>query len=162
MTRRTSLISAGALALAAALAAGCGTTSTVSGTSAADNQAPAASSQQTVPDTSTTTAPAFTVEQQQAILSAQNYLDSGMGFSRAGLLDQLTSPNGEGFSHKLARFALAHVQVNWNRQAVISAKNYLHSGMGFSYSELVQQLESPYGEQFTPAQAQHGAMVAFR
>jgi Host cell surface-exposed lipoprotein len=107
-------------------------------------------------------APVYTVAQEQAIMSAQGYLDSGMGFSRAGLLDQLTSPNGEGFSRRLARFALAHVQVNWNQQAVLSAKSYLSSGMGFSYAELVQQLQSPAGEQFTPAQAQHGAAVAFR
>lgn len=106
--------------------------------------------------------PAFTTAQQQAITSAQSYVDSGQGFSRAGLLSQLTSSYGEGFSPRLARFALAHIQVNWNRQAVISAKSYLNSGQGFSFSGLVQQLESPYGEQFTPAQAQHGATVAFR
>jgi Host cell surface-exposed lipoprotein len=107
-------------------------------------------------------APEFTTAQQQAITSAQSYLDSGQGFSKAGLMDQLTSSFGEGFSHRLAKFALANVQVNWNRQAVISAKSYLRSGQGFSYAGLVQQLESPYGEQFTPAQAQHGAAVAFR
>ncbi len=102
------------------------------------------------------------MEQQQAILSAQGYLDSGQGFSKAGLLDQLTSSYGEGFSPKLARFAIRHVDVNWNAQAVISAKNYLSSGQGFSYAGLVDQLQSPYGEQFTPAQAQHGATVAFQ
>jgi hypothetical protein len=106
--------------------------------------------------------PTFTTEQEQAIQSAQGYLDSGQGFSKAGLFHQLTSSYGEGFSHSLARFALRHVQVNWNAQAVISAKGYLSSGQGFSYANLVEQLDSPYGEQFTPAQAQHGATVALR
>ncbi len=89
-------------------------------------------------------------------------LTDGQGFSRAGLMDQLTSSYGEGFSRRLAVWALAHVRVNWNQQAVISAKGYLRSGQGFSYNGLVSQLESPYGEQFTPAQARYGARVALQ
>lgn len=106
--------------------------------------------------------PQFTPAQQQVIDSAESYLTDGQGFSKAGLFHQLTSSYGEGFSPRLARFALAHLRVNWNRQAVLSAKGYLQSGQGFSYSGLVQQLNSPYGEQFTLAQAQHGASVALR
>jgi hypothetical protein len=104
----------------------------------------------------------FTTEQEQAILSAQSYLDSDQGFSKAGLTDQLTSSYGEGFSPSLARFAIRHVDVNWNEQAVLSAKSYVDSGQGFSYAGLVDQLDSPYGGQFTLAQAQHGATVALR
>src|ERR1022692_4617905 len=104
-----------------------------------------------------TVAPQYTTAQQQAITSAESYLSSGQGFSRKGLIHQLSSKYGEGFSGKLAVFAVDHVKVNWYKQAVISAKGYLRSGQGFSYSGLVEQLSSPYGEQFTLAQAQYAA-----
>jgi hypothetical protein len=92
------------------------------------------------------------VARQQAIESAQSYLDMGSGFSRAGLIKQLDSAYGEGFSVALATFAVDHVQVNWNQQAVESAKGYIAMG-GFSRDGLIQQLTSSYGEQFTYAQA---------
>jgi host cell surface-exposed lipoprotein/uncharacterized protein DUF732 len=103
----------------------------------------------------------YTTAEQQAIDSAQSYLNMGQGFSKAGLYQQLTSSAGEGFSPKLARFALAHIKVNWMHQAVLSAKGYVQMG-GFSYNSLVQQLNSPAGEGFTYAQAVHGATVALR
>lgn len=109
-----------------------------------------------------TVTPAFTEAQQQAIDSAQGYLAMGQGFSKKGLMDQLTSKAGEGFSHKLAAFALAHIKVNWMHQAVLSAKGYVSMGQGFSYNGLVEQLHSSAGEGFTLAQAQHGASVALR
>jgi hypothetical protein len=114
------------------------------------------------PATTAPAAPKLTTAQQQALDSAKSYLSDGQGFSRRGLLDQLTSSYGEGFSRRLATWALAHIRVNWNKQAVISAKGYLRDGQGFSYSGLVQQLESPYGNQFTPAQARYGARAAMR
>ena len=95
--------------------------------------------------------PQYTVSQEQAIESAESYLDMG-GFSEAGLIDQLSSKYGEGFSKADAAFAVAHVKVNWNEQAVISAKSYLDMG-GFSRNGLIDQLESSYGEGFTHAQA---------
>jgi Host cell surface-exposed lipoprotein len=102
-------------------------------------------------------APQYTVAQQQAIASAQNYLSMGQGFSKAGLIKQLHSRYGEGFSRKLAIFAVKHVKVNWFHQAVLSAKGYMKTQPGWSYSGLVQQLSSQYGEQFTVAQAQYAA-----
>jgi len=102
-------------------------------------------------------APAPTVAQQQALTSAQNYLSSGMGFSKAGLLDQLTSSAGEGFTVADARWAIRHAHPDWNAQAVQSAKNYMSSGMGFSRSELIDQLTSSAGEGFTLAQATYAA-----
>ncbi len=117
----------------------------------------------TAPSAPTTpAAPQFTPEQQQVLESAESYLSSGQGFSKAGLMKQLTSSYGEGFSHRLAAFAIAQLRPSWNQQAVISANGYLSSGQGFSYNGLVQQLESPYGEQFTPAQARHGASIALQ
>ena len=53
-------------------------------------------------------APAVTVSQQQALDSAKSYLDMG-GFSRAGLIDQLTSHYGEKFTLAQATYAANHV-----------------------------------------------------
>ena len=105
-------------------------------------------------------APTYTPAQQQAIDAAENYLTDGTGFSRKGLIQQLHSHYGNGFSKKLAVFAVDHVSVNWDHQAEICAKNYLNDGEGFSYAGLVQQLESPYGNDFTYAQAAYGAKKA--
>lgn len=98
-------------------------------------------------------APSYTGAQQQAIQSAQNYLDIGSGFSRAGLIQQLTSQAGSGFKLPDAVFAVNHIQVDWNKQAVLAAKNYLSIGTGFSRTGLIQQLTSQAGSQFTLAQA---------
>jgi host cell surface-exposed lipoprotein len=95
--------------------------------------------------------PSLTLSESQAIESAESYLAMG-GFSRAGLINQLDSSAGEGFSEADAVFAVDHVKVDWNEQAVESAKSYLQMG-GFSRASLINQLTSPYGEQFTLAQA---------
>lgn len=97
----------------------------------------------------------YTVAQEQAIQAAQGYIDMG-GFSRKGLIQQLTSKAGEGFRKADAVFAVNHIKVDWNEQAVISAKGYLDMG-GFSRASLIQQLTSPAGEQFTRAQAVYAA-----
>lgn len=101
--------------------------------------------------------PTYTVPQQQAIASAQSYLSSDQGFSKLGLTQQLSSSYGEGFSRSLAKFAVNHVQVSWRHQAVLSARGYMNSQPGWSYSGLVKQLSSPYGEKFTLAQAEYAA-----
>lgn len=97
----------------------------------------------------------FTVAQQNAIESAQSYLDMS-GFSRAGLIGQLSSKAGEGFKKADAVFAVDHIKVDWNKEAVESAKDYLDMS-SFSRSGLIQQLSSPAGEQFTVAQATYAA-----
>ena len=104
--------------------------------------------------------PQFTAAEQQVIDSAKGYLSDGEGFSKAGLLQQLTSSYGDGYSRKLALFALRHIRVNWYHQALLAARNYLSDGEGFSYSGLVQQLSSAYGDQFTYAQAVYAAHKA--
>ncbi len=107
--------------------------------------------------TITLTGPQYTTAQQQAIDSAESYLSDGSGFSRYGLIQQLDSHYGAGFSRRLAVFAVDHVKVNWFHQAVISARGYLRSEPGWSYSGLVQQLHSTYGAGFTLAQAEYAA-----
>lgn len=104
----------------------------------------------------TQTAPALTTAQQQAVDAAQNYLDLGTGFSKQGLLKQLTSSYGNGFSEKDAEFAVSYLKPDWNAQAVEAAKGYLKLG-GFSRASLIQQLTSSYGSGFTEAQAEYAA-----
>lgn len=99
---------------------------------------------------------AGTASQQQALESAKSYLDIGTGFSRKGLIKQLTS-NVEGFSKGDAIWAVNHSGANWNAQAVLSAKAYMSDGQGFSRAGLIDQLTSPYGEEFTLAQATYAA-----
>ena len=92
--------------------------------------------------------PEFTVSQENAIETANDYLDF-TAFSEPGLIDQLKF---EGFSTADARFAVNHIRVNWNEQAARSAKDYLDYG-SFSRQGLIDQLEF---EGFTTQQAIYG------
>ena len=98
-----------------------------------------------------------TASQQQALISAQSYLDLGSGFSWQGLVDQLDSPYGGQFSGADATWAANHSGADWNAQAVLAAKGYMNLGSGFSRSGLIDQLDSPYGDKFTYAQAAYAA-----
>ena len=109
------------------------------------------------PITAAPVVPQYSIPQQQAIAAARSYLETEPGFSKAGLISQLHSKYGNGFSEKLAVFAVTHVKVNWFQQAVYSAKSYMQTEPGWSYSGLVDQLHSPYGAQFTLRQAEYGA-----
>ena len=100
-------------------------------------------------------APDYTTAQENAIESAQSYLDMS-GFSRAGLIRQLTSKAGEGYKMADAVFAINHIKVDWNKEAVESAKSYLDM-TSFSRAGLIQQLSSKAGDQFTVAQATYAA-----
>jgi Host cell surface-exposed lipoprotein len=123
--------------------------------SATSSQAPS-SPAATTPSPAAPAAPQYTPEQQQAIEAAEQYLQMGTGFSRLGLIQQLDSSAGNGFPRPIARFAVNHIQVNWDQQAAEAAKGYMQEG-GFSYNSMVQQLESPYGSDFTNSQAVYGA-----
>jgi hypothetical protein len=87
--------------------------------------------------------------------SAQDYLDFS-GFSKEGLIDQLSSEYGDDYSKKDAKAAVDSMDVDWKKQAVRSAKEYRET-MHFSRNGLVEQLESDYGSQFTHEQAVYGA-----
>ena len=126
---------------------------------AAHTSAPAPATSAPAPATSAPakpTAPAQTVSQQQAIEAAQSYLDLGQGFSRAGLIGQLTSSAG-GFGAADATYAVNYLHPDWDAQAVLAAKSYLALG-GFSKASLIGQLTSS-AVGFTLAQATHGADV---
>ncbi|KQW48085.1 hypothetical protein ASC77_14240 [Nocardioides sp. Root1257] len=100
--------------------------------------------------------PKLTVSQQNAVDSAESYLKMGSGFSYQGLIDQLSSKAGDGFSKKDAKFAADYLNVDWKKQAVQSAKSYLDIS-SFSCSGLVDQLSSSAGDQYTKAQAKYAA-----
>ena len=100
-------------------------------------------------------APSFTTSQEQAIGSAKDYLDYS-AFSRVGLIQQLSSKYGDGFSKADATFAVNHITVDWNAQAVQAAKDYM-SMSHFSRAGLIQQLHSSYGDGYTLAQATYAA-----
>jgi len=93
--------------------------------------------------------PPMTKSQEQAVRSAQNYLDF-TAFSKTGLIKQLKY---EGFSTKDATFAVEHIKVNWNEQAAKKAQEYLDL-TSFSRSGLIKQLKY---EGFTQKQAEYGA-----
>jgi Host cell surface-exposed lipoprotein len=99
--------------------------------------------------------PELTSAQENALESAQSYVDM-TGFSEKGLIEQLSSSAGEGFSKADAVFAANHVDVNWNDEAVESAQSYLDM-TSFSKDGLIEQLSSSAGEGFTLAQAQYAA-----
>ena len=102
--------------------------------------------------------PSYTVSQNNAIRSAKTYLRM-KGFSKAGLIKQLTSSYGDGFPKDDAVFAVNHIDVDWNEQACRAARSYLQM-KGFSHAGLVRQLESDYGDGFTHAQAEYAAKKA--
>lgn len=100
-------------------------------------------------------APKMTGPERQAIRSAKSYL-AFEGFSRAGLIAQLTSKYGGKFKHADAVYAVDHITVSWRKQAVRSAKSYLEFE-GFSRAGLIDQLTSKYGSQYTHSQAVYAA-----
>jgi hypothetical protein len=97
--------------------------------------------------------------QSNARESAEQYLQTG-AFSRAGLIKQLSSQYGEGYSKADAIYAANHIDVNWNEEAAKAAKSYLDTS-AFSRAGLIQQLESAYGDGFTHAQAVYGVNAAY-
>lgn len=100
----------------------------------------------------------LTGPQKNAARSANNYL-SMTGFSRDGLIEQLSSSYGEGYDRADATAAVDSLSVDWNIQAKRSAEQYL-AMMGFSCNGLIQQLSSDAGEKYTQSQAAYGAQQA--
>jgi hypothetical protein len=146
----TSTVAAGAVLFVS----GCGSSAIATSsnpTTAAPSDAPAKKESAAV----ATTAPALTTAQKQAVTAAKGYLALGGGFSRQGLLDQLTSSAGSGFTVADATYAVDSLNTDWNAQAVLAAKGYLKLGSGFSHAGLVQQLSSSAGSKFTAAEAEY-------
>jgi host cell surface-exposed lipoprotein len=68
--------------------------------------------------------PEMTTSQKNAVESATNYIEL-KAFSKKGLTRQLSSSAGDDFPRADARFAVNHIHVDWNEQAVKSAREYL-------------------------------------
>lgn len=100
----------------------------------------------------------LTSAQRNAVRSANQYLRM-TGFSREGLIEQLSSSAGEGYDLADATVAVDSLDVDWNENAVRSAKQYL-SMSGFSCKGLIEQLSSSAGEKYTVSQATFGARQA--
>ena len=100
----------------------------------------------------------LTGPQRNAVRSAESYL-SFTGFSRAGLIDQLSSSYGDGYDVADATAAVDSLAIDWKYQAVRSARQYLEM-MGFSCKGLIEQLSSDAGEKYTKSQAGYGAQQA--
>lgn len=100
----------------------------------------------------------LTAPQKNAVRSAEQYLNMS-GFSRDGLIQQLSSGAGDGFSVADATAAVDSLTVDWNENAVKSAKQYLDMS-GFSCKGLIQQLSSSAGDKYTVDQATYGARQA--
>lgn len=100
----------------------------------------------------------LTGPQKNAVRSAKQYI-SMTGFSRNGLIEQLSSEYGDDYEVADATVAVDSLNINWNEQAVKSAKQYL-SMTGFSCNGLVEQLSSSAGDKYTVDQATFGAKQA--
>ena len=100
----------------------------------------------------------LTRPQLNAVRSAENYLNF-TGFSRDGLIQQLSSSAGDGYDVADATVAVDSLNVDWNEQAVRSAKQYLDL-TGFSCNGLIEQLSSSAGSKYTVDQARYGAQQA--
>ncbi|MFX9003696.1 Ltp family lipoprotein [Acinetobacter baumannii] len=90
--------------------------------------------------------------------TAKSYLEY-QAFSRKGLINQLSSDYGEGYSVNDATVAVDSLDVDWKEQAAKAAAQYLEQ-QGFSCKGLINQLASDYGEKFTLEQAKYGAAQA--
>ena len=163
----------GAMAMAMATLAACGAASLDSTTS--DTSTPPSDTSALPPDTSnvplatsaptpvrtpppTPAGPTLTAQQQRAAQAGQQYLRLH-GFSRQGLIDQLSSSAGDGYSVQDATVAVDSLKVDWNAEAVQEAKSYLKLEP-FSCNGLIDQLDSSAGDQFTVDQATYGATQA--
>jgi hypothetical protein len=131
-----------------------GPTTTVTQTVSASTPAPAASTPSSGSGAQSSSGK-LTTSQQNAVAAAQQYLATS-AFSMQGLIDQLDSSAGSGFSVNDATVAVDSLNVNWDSEAVQAAKQYLQTSP-FSCQGMVQQLSSSAGSQFTQAQAQYGA-----
>lgn len=100
----------------------------------------------------------LTGPQTNALRNAREYIQMS-GFSRAGLIDQLSSEYGSGYSVADATAAVDSLNVDWNEQAARSAREYIQMS-GFSCQGLIEQLSSDSGSQYTQSQAEFGAQQA--
>ena len=81
------------------------------------------------------------------------------GFSRDGLIHQLSAEYGDSYKVADATVAVDSLDVDWNKQAARSAEQYL-SMRGFACKGLIHQLSASAGDKYTANQAKYGAQQA--
>ena len=74
--------------------------------------------------------------------------------SKQAIYDQLISEYGGEFLPEEAQYAIDNLEVDWNENALISAKNYANL-MSMSLDAIHDQLISEYGGQFTNEEADY-------
>lgn len=104
-------------------------------------------------------APELTSGQKNALEAAKNYLDMS-GFSKAGLISQLSSSAADGYSKADATYGATHAGADWNQEAVEAAKNYLDM-TPMSKTALINQLTSSSADKFTEEQARYAASKVY-
>jgi hypothetical protein len=102
--------------------AGTTTASSPAATAGATAKATAAATAKAAP--TAPAGPTLTNQQQNAVRSAREYLNFA-AFSRQGLIDQLSSAYGSGYSVNDATIAVDSLKVDWNAEDVQSVKSYL-------------------------------------
>lgn len=151
-------IGCGALVALALIVAMCGGGDD-GGSPALDDSTPGAGGANAVSaDAEPSAADLLTAPQRNARRNAESYLQMS-GFSRQGLIDQLSSDAGNGYAVADATAAVDSLDADWNAQAARSAASYLEM-TGFSCQGLIEQLSSPSGSQYTEAEARYGAQQA--
>lgn len=107
------------------------------------------------PNTETQSEEAPVLDENTAALeSAQSYSDV-LALSEAGLYEQLTSEFGEGVSPEAAEYALSNIDVDYNRNALETAKIAQEAMPDGTPEEIRDYLVSEYGAGFTEAEADY-------
>ncbi|WEV56171.1 Ltp family lipoprotein [Ligilactobacillus acidipiscis] len=92
-------------------------------------------------------------EYKAAMRKGQTYADT-MNMSKAGIYDQLTSQDGEGFPAKAAQYAVDNIKADYNKNALKKAKSY-RDDQDMSNDAIHDQLTSDAGEKFTSQEADY-------
>ena len=87
-------------------------------------------------------------------LKQANYYCNVQNMSEKSIHDQLVSDAGGQFSEDAAKYALDHLNANWNENALKKAKSY-QQDMAMSENDIREQLTSSAGEKFTAEQADY-------
>lgn len=106
----------------------------------------------------------MSAEERNAYRAAKNYL-AMTGFSKRGLIDQLSSEYGDNYSREAAEAAVNALEengeVDWVEQAKRSAQNYLDM-TAFSKEGLIDQLSSDYGDKYTREEAEAAVEAVYQ
>ena len=98
----------------------------------------------------------MTMEQKNAYKAAKSYLEFS-GFSKQGLIDQLSSEYADNYPEDVAEFAVNALEengeVDWVEECKESAQSYLEFS-SFSKEGLIEQLTSEYGDKYTREEAE--------